>query len=420
MSSLANSLTISQGIAMTVGSVLGPAILILPALTAEIAGPASLISWVLMSIIGIFLAFSLGCLGSKYPDAGGIATYASLAFGQQIGRITGWLFLGIIPFAVPVVALSASNYLVNLMNIDSWAVIVFAESMIMVSIFLNWRGIETSGKYQLVITGMIVLMLLIVSFLGFSNIQSSHFRPFLLHGWHSVGSAAVVIFWSYVGFEMIVSLSEEFKNPAQDVRISLIIGSILVSVLYLIVSFVVVGTKAYGSNMGLAPLNIVVERAIGSYASVVTTLIATGCSFVTIHTIIAGFSRILYAQARDGDLPKWFLEIHPRYKVPTNAMFGQLLAYSAVLLFVFLTKTNIEYLIKWPSITFLALYSIAMAATSKLLPLGNWGRWTGYITLISCIILLLASGWACLYPISLIFICTLISKKFKRSHKRSL
>lgn len=100
-----------QGSAMTVGAVLGSGILVLPVATALLAGPASLVSWLLMGILAIPLAMSLGYLGAKYPEAGGIAAYARRAFGTQAGNITGWLFLGTVPLGAPIAALIGANYL---------------------------------------------------------------------------------------------------------------------------------------------------------------------------------------------------------------------------------------------------------------------------------------------------------------------
>ncbi|MBZ4654202.1 MAG: hypothetical protein JG781_1541 [Peptococcaceae bacterium] len=90
---LQKSLSWPQGTAMTVGAVLGSGVLVLPAATAQMAGPASLLAWLLMGVLTLPLALTLGYLAIHHPDAGGVAAYARKAFGPLGGAITGWVSL---------------------------------------------------------------------------------------------------------------------------------------------------------------------------------------------------------------------------------------------------------------------------------------------------------------------------------------
>ncbi|MFD0131980.1 amino acid permease, partial [Bacillus subtilis] len=97
MPKLKRSISWLQGTAMAIGAVIGTGVLILPAKTAELAGPASLVSWILISVFVLPIALTLGRLAAKVPDAGGIVAYARKAFGPSIAAITGWVLLGSIP-----------------------------------------------------------------------------------------------------------------------------------------------------------------------------------------------------------------------------------------------------------------------------------------------------------------------------------
>jgi amino acid efflux transporter len=79
--------------ALYVGAVLGPGVLILPALAAEAAGPASVLAWVALLALSAPLAITFAALGVRYPEAGGTAAYARAAFGPRAGAVTGWWFL---------------------------------------------------------------------------------------------------------------------------------------------------------------------------------------------------------------------------------------------------------------------------------------------------------------------------------------
>ena len=90
---LKKSITWTDGTAFTIGAVLGSGILVLPAIAAEMAGPASIISWILMGIFSLPMVMTISRMSSRYPNAGGIAAYADQAFGKTWGRITGMLML---------------------------------------------------------------------------------------------------------------------------------------------------------------------------------------------------------------------------------------------------------------------------------------------------------------------------------------
>lgn len=86
MPKLKRSISWLQGTAMAIGAVIGTGVLILPAKTAELAGPASLVSWILISVFVLPIALTLGRLAAKVPDAGGIVAYARKAFGPSIAK----------------------------------------------------------------------------------------------------------------------------------------------------------------------------------------------------------------------------------------------------------------------------------------------------------------------------------------------
>ncbi|HEX5620594.1 MAG TPA: amino acid permease, partial [Solirubrobacteraceae bacterium] len=79
--------------ALYVGAVLGPGLLIVPALAAEAAGPASLVAWVVLLVLSAPLAATFAALGVRFPEAGGTAAYVRAAFGRRPGAVTGWWFL---------------------------------------------------------------------------------------------------------------------------------------------------------------------------------------------------------------------------------------------------------------------------------------------------------------------------------------
>ncbi|HJV46107.1 MAG TPA: amino acid permease [Bacillota bacterium] len=406
---LKRSISWKQGTAMAIGSVLGSGILILPAVTAQVAGPASIIAWIVMSILAIPLALTLGRLAATIPNAGGIIAYAREAFGPMVGSITGWLFLGTIPVGVPIIALVGAHYIGTGYHLSNLEMTAIAATMLGTSLILNARGIEISSWVQVSIVFIIAGLLLFAVITASPYVESQSFHPFVPRGWFPVGMAAVSIFWCFVGWEIVVHLVEEFQNPVKDVFLSLCLAPVVVGIIYVALAIVTVGTLAYGSDVGITPLIILVSKGFGPLATYITAFLALLITFGGIHMNIAGFSRMVYAQAREGDFPEIFATLHPIYKTPVMALSGLAVVFTVILTFNGLFNPNLGTMIQWPSIIFLVLYMISMASALKLLRRWDYGWWMALVSLIFCIILYPFSGWACLYPPALAAVGWLVS-----------
>ncbi|MCL6547404.1 MAG: APC family permease [Alicyclobacillus sp.] len=398
---LRRSLTYRQGIPLAMGAVLGPGILAFPALVARQAGPASLLSWAFMSLLAIALAFTLGRLGVRIPDAGGIAAYAGCAFGPAGRRIASWLFLGSLPFAIPVFALIGAESLGTWLGLGHWAVVGIALAMVLGSALLNVTGLRGAGRVQTAVIAVVTVLLLALAAAGATQLRLTAFSPFLPHGWTAVGEAAVVIFLPYVGFEMVVHLTEEFRQPARDLPVSLCAGAGVVSVLYIAIAFVTVGALPQPGVPSAAALTDIARRSLGPAAGAVTAAVTAGCAFGTVHVNLAGFSRLLYAQARAGELPGWLAGVHPRFATPVRAIGAQAAFSLLLLLYAGAGNPGLATLVRWPSLSFTLLYAVAMAAAWRLLPKHEPGRWTALATLLLCACLFPFGGWTCLYPLAI-------------------
>ncbi|MCF8565142.1 amino acid permease [Alicyclobacillus tolerans] len=399
--SLRRSLTWVQGTPMTIGAVLGSGILVLPSLTAGISGPAAIIAWLVMAFLSFPLALTLGGLAAQLPSAGGIAAYSRKAFGPRFGGMVGWLFLGTIPLGVPIVALIGSNYMGIVLGLTPWQVTALAAVLLAISVSLNIRGIELSGWVQVLIIALIAILLTLAIFAALPHVHGSAFHPFAPKGWWTIGRSAEMIFWCFVGWEMIAHLAEEFTNPRRDVVLSLGLAALAIALLYLGVTFVTIGTHAYGGQTGLAPLSTLVGIGIGRAAASLTAVLALLISFATVHTNIAGFSRMVFAQAREGEFPGVFAKLHAKHQTPYAALLGMSLVFAFVLLANVAFHPNLGMIIKWPSAIFVTLYIVATASGVRLFRRYSVWWWMSFVSLALSIGIYLFSGWAMLFPIIL-------------------
>ena len=417
---LRQSITWLQGVAITVGAVLGSGVLVLPVAAAVLAGPASLIGWLLMGLLSVPLTMTLGTLAAKYPDAGGIAFYARRAFGPVAGTVTGWLFLGTVPIGVPIVALIGANYIGAFFSLNNLQDSLLAAFMLVLALWFNYRGIDLSASVQLVVIVTITVILLAAVFAALPQVEIGAFEPFAPHGWVPVGKSMTILFWAFVGWEMVVHLAEEFKNPGRDIKISLGVSLVGINILYLLVAYVTVGTRAYQGPSNMAALANMVAMGWGNWAGVITAILGFIVCYGTIHSYLAGFSRLVFAQARQGDFPGFFAQLHPRFRTPHLTLIVLAPVFGLVLILNFQLHFDLGFLMQWPSSIFIGLYIIGMASAIKLLPKKDLGRYLALVSLVMCLIVYTFTGWVGLYPIALGCIGLLTSKGKKNPSQKYL
>ncbi|MCY0887882.1 MAG: amino acid permease [Alicyclobacillaceae bacterium] len=349
---------------------------------------------------------------TKYPHAGGIVEYARLALGETAGRITAWLFLGTIPIGVPIIALVGANYVAGTFGLPSWTIPVMAALMLLVSLTLHWRGLEMAAWIQVLILMLIAVLMVTAIVTAGPHMRVTHFEPLMPHGWLPIGTSAVEIFWCFVGWEMVGHLAEEFRDPARDLRKVFILAPALVGVLYVALSIVTVGTHAYGVTDTVAPLSQLVGIGLGQTGSTVTGGVALLITLVAIHGNVAGFSRMVYSQARAGVFPALLGRLHQRHHTPVGAIGVLGVDFALVLTVYTVFHVDLGGLITWPSTVFLALYGIAMVSALRLMKGERWTRWlVPLVPLVVCIGLYPLSGWAMLYPLVLALVGWLIHQR---------
>lgn len=402
MTTLKKVLSWQDGAAFAVTAVMGTGILILPALTADMAGPAALVAWVLMGILVVPMAWTLGDLAVLYPAADGIAGYVRHAFGDRWARLVGYLYLGTVPLGAPAAALIGMGYVTRFFHWGAVWGILGALMMLAVALTVNTLGVELSGRTA---NGVVIaIMILVASAIGFAiPHRAPHpYTPFAPHGWVPVGTAFALLYWAFIGWEMVGHMAEEFHHPRRDLPKALLASLVVIDGLYLGVAWVTVRTHTYGLSTGdgLARL---VGLGLGSVGALWAVLTALFITYGSIHTYVAGFSRLVYAQARSGDLPAYFAELHPHWRTPVRVFIALAIPFIGVLGWDAFRPFSLNALISWPSAMFIALYILAMAAGWRLA-----SRRTAKIRAASGLVLSLVAlgflGWAALFPLIVIIV----------------
>src|SRR3954462_14107685 len=144
-------LDVPQGAALTIGAVLGTGVISLPALAVQEAGPASLLAWAALLLVSVPLAPTFAALGARYPDGGGVSTYARRAFGARAATVVGWCFYFAIPIGAPTAAGFAGAYGADSLGGGRQTQLLATAGIIGMVAVMNWFGLRVSGRVQLVI-----------------------------------------------------------------------------------------------------------------------------------------------------------------------------------------------------------------------------------------------------------------------------
>ncbi|MBS7643212.1 amino acid permease [Candidatus Bathyarchaeota archaeon] len=329
---LRRALGLRETVALGVGGTIGGGIFVLIGAAAGYAGPAVLLSFVLAFLAALFIALPYAELACRYPIAGGGYAFTRAVLGRNWGFLMGWGYWGAYIFASGYVTLGFGGYL----NIITGIPVVYgALALITVSTAINLVGVRISGRVQTSIVLLAIGALLGFAVTGLPHVQLGNLSPFFPQGANGVIAATLLAFLAFGGFDMVAAAGEEVTKPERNlpVAILLTLGSVLG--LYLLVTFVAVGVLSWNQlGVSHAPLSSAASRFLGSVNG--PKLIALAAVFTTAATsnaVLVVSSRIAFAMARDGLLPKVLSHVHKSTSVPWIAVLlnGALLAIVALM-----------------------------------------------------------------------------------------
>src|SRR5207245_832976 len=242
----------------------------------------------LLSLASYPFAYTFAKLSAKRPESGGIYAFARDGIGLSAGAATAWLFLAWAVLGAPAAALAAASYLAFVFPLARLDVYLVAASILILAFVVNYVGIRFSGRVQLATVAALLVALVIAVVASAPRVRSADYTPFLPAGLGSIGTAAALIVWSYLGYENTSNVAEEFRNPERDFHRSVVISVFLISGLYLAIAIVTVGTGAYTAGGGATPFAAMMSDAFGSYGGAIVALLAVFVAFRPVHACAPG------------------------------------------------------------------------------------------------------------------------------------
>ncbi|MBS1529267.1 MAG: amino acid permease [Bacteroidetes bacterium] len=356
---------------MGIAAVVGAGIFSTIGEAAYHGGPGVSILFVITAITCGFSALCYAEFASRIPVAGSAYTYAYASFGELIAWIIGWDLLMEYAIGNIAVAISWSEYFVNLLegfhiHLPRWTTTDFltaynahkdilqatashhladitdrmkldatawdtafgfgsfkfianlpALAITAVITWLVYIGIRETKKATNAMVILKIAIVIGVIIIGFFYVTPANWHPFMPNGFGGVMKGVSGVFFAYIGFDAISTTAEECNNPQRDLPRGMIYSLIICTVLYILISFVLTGMVSYKDLRVGDPLAYVFQR-VGlhniSYVISISAVVATA-SVLLIFQL--GQPRIWMSMSRDGLLPKIFSRIHPKYHTPS-------------------------------------------------------------------------------------------------------
>ena len=334
------------------------------------AGPALVLSFILLGVVCGLAALCYAELASMIPQAGSAYAYSYATLGELVAWIIGWDL--ILEYAIGniAVAIAWSGYFTSLLsgfgillpphlthgyrtallssdpavhgllqtapqiggipillNIPAFAIVMLITGLLYI-------GVKESARANnaMVVVKLLVLALFVV--VGGMHIDTANYTPFAPNGWRGIHQGAAIVFFAYIGFDAISTASEETKNPQRDMPRGILIGLAICTLIYVVVGLVATGLVPYAQLKAADPLSQALEVA---GLQTVSWIVAFG-AVISLSAVLLVFQygqpRIFLAMARDGLLPRWASKIHPKYRTPhiTTVVTGLVVALGSLVM----------------------------------------------------------------------------------------
>jgi APA family basic amino acid/polyamine antiporter len=300
-----------------VGIIVGAGIYVLIGAAAGHAGNGVWISFIISAVVAFLTGLSYAELSSIYSDDSGEYSYVEHNFGKRLAFVVGYLVMLSLVLGAAAVSLGFSGYLNTLLNYNHLTLIAIVSILLFSAV--NIIGIKQSMKLNILLTGLSILGLLMVIFLTLPKIGSINYMEITkLSG---VFKAASLIFFAYIGFESVVKLSEETKNPRKTIPLALMLSLGISTILYIAVSISAISTIGWKQlSTSSSPLTDVVAAVMGSNAGLVVTIIAIVSTGNTVLLSLLAMSRMTYSMCKNYKKISFLSKINRFTKTPLNAI----------------------------------------------------------------------------------------------------
>ena len=270
-----------------IGAIIGTGIFVLTGKGALTAGPALCVSFLLDAICCGFAGLCYAEFAAMAPVSGSAYSYAYLAFGELIAFVIVLIITWVLSIGI-----NQTKKTNDIMVMIKLAIIVlFIVCTVWYINPANWKPFSPYGIY---------------------TFQPGSTQPY------GIVPAASIVFFSFIGFDAVSSSAEETINPNKTLPRGILISLAVSTVLYIIMTLIMTGVvpyKEFAKFIDAPVAGVILETGLNWLAFIVNLGALIGMTTVMLVQLY-GQSRICYAMSRDGLFPKFFGEVHPKYRTP--------------------------------------------------------------------------------------------------------
>ena len=422
-----NKLKLKELLAIGIGAMIGGGIFSVMGLAVSITGNATPIAFALGGVLALVAGYSYIKLALAFRDDGASFTYLEKAFPDKpfIASITGWtVILGYIG-TMALYAFTFGAYGSELLGHNESTVLrqLLSVGIILFFMIINLYGAKSSGRTEDIIVYTKVMLLGLLAIAGLRGVHASELSPFMDRGVLSVFMAAALIFVAFEGFQLITNTIFETAEPARNIPRS-IYGSIaIVTVIYVLLSFIAVGSLPASQLIAAKEyaLAVAAEPVLGNGGRILVSIAALLATASAINATILGASRMMAQMASQQEMPKAF-SFRNKEAVPWMAVVTM-----AILTIILTCFGGLELIAAFSSMTFLLVslgISLANLKLHKQTQSKPWLVVTGAIllavTILTLLIYLMTNAPSQLLWIGCLFLFAVCSELFfKRNRSKT-
>lgn len=315
-------------ILLVIGNIIGVGIFTTPGEIARDLPSAGwvLTAWTIGGLLATIGALTYGELGAMFPKAGGNYVFLKEAYGPMWGFLYGWAYSLITsPGTIALLAIGFAEYLG--MNTATWTSKFFCVFVVLVLTALNTRGVKLGAGIMDAITSLkvVAMALLVVLGLAIGNGQPQNFTPFFSGSTSgslmAIAAALVPMAFTYSGWNSAVFVAEEIKNPGRLIPMSLVLGTLATTAVYLAMNAIYLYAMPLTQLVGEVKVaHVAAANLFGPFATnLIKMLVATSVLGCLSATMLSN-PRTLFALSRDGYFFKFAASVHPEHRTPNGAI----------------------------------------------------------------------------------------------------
>jgi basic amino acid/polyamine antiporter, APA family len=336
-------------VTLGIGAIIGTGIFVLTGqVAAARTGPAIILSMVIAGVVSALAGLCYSEFASSVPIAGSAYTYGYATIGEFVAWIIGWDLILEYALGAAVVAIGWSGYLVSILRdigiqfpaalsaapgtvvqtAEGSVTAVFNLPAVIITAIVTALlviGIKESANVNSAIVIMKVAVIVMIIAFGAMFVNTANWHPFIPentgnfgeYGWSGIMRGAGQIFFAYIGFDAVSTAAQEARNPQKDMPIGILGSLAICTILYVVVSAILVGMVPFKELNLPAPVAYAMEKVGAPHWVRISIDVGAVLGLGSVILVmLLGQSRVFYSMSRDGLLGKWAGAVHPKYRTP--------------------------------------------------------------------------------------------------------